>query len=183
MRDDPQPAPDARGAGSGSAHGSGSGHGSSVRPQVVAVDRAFRELFSAVDTALDAAAARMGINRTDLRCLEVLDRRGPLPAGALADAVGLSAAAVTKIVDRLVAVGYVERVRDVSDRRRVVVRTTDLERQLRREVFLPLVLDGMRLLDECSDDDLRVLRSVLERSTALNRAHVQRLADGRPSAH
>ncbi len=147
------------------------------RPLVVAVDRAFRELFSAVDTALDAAAARLGVNRTDLRCLEVLDRRGPLPAGAVAEAAGLSPAAVTKIVDRLVALGYVERTRDAADRRRVVVATTDHERALRREVFLPLVRDGMRLLGERSDDELALLRSVVERSTALNRAHAARLAD------
>jgi DNA-binding MarR family transcriptional regulator len=148
----------------------------------VDVDRAFRELFSAVDTALDAAAARLGINRTALRCLEVLDRRGPLPAGALADAVELSAAAVTKIVDRLVAMGYVERVRDASDRRRVVVGTTDRERELRREVFVPLVMDGMRLLDGCSDDELHLLRSVLKRSTALNQEHAARLARDDPGS-
>jgi DNA-binding MarR family transcriptional regulator len=121
----------------------------------------------------------MGINRTDLRCLEVLDRRGPLPAGALAEAVGLSAAAMTKIVNRLVAVGYVERVSDPSDRRRVVVRTTAREHEARRRVFIPLVMEGMRLLDERSDEELRLLRSVLEQSTALNRAHAGRLADER----
>ncbi|HEX6255545.1 MAG TPA: MarR family transcriptional regulator [Euzebyales bacterium] len=175
MRDDPEPIPETPAA------GSGWDPTSDVRPLVVAVDRAFRELFSAVDTALDGAAARMGINRTDLRCLEVLDRRGPLSAGALADAIGLSAAAVTKIVDRLVATGYVERVSDPSDRRRVVVRTTEREHQVRRGVFLPLVSDGMRLLDECSDEELRLLRAVLERSTALNRAHAGRLDDERSS--
>lgn len=178
MRDDPQPDPDPGAASSGP----GQGGGTPVRPLVVAVDRAFRELFSAVDTALDAAAARLGINRTDLRCLEVLDRRGPLPAGALADAVELSAAAVTKIVDRLVAVGYAERVRDTADRRRVVVRTTDRERARRQEVFMPLVADGMRLLDGCSDDELRLLRSVLERSTTLNRRHAARLGGEGPGS-
>jgi DNA-binding MarR family transcriptional regulator len=175
MRDDPQPDPDAVGTARGSPP-AGAG-----RPLVIEVDRAFRELFSAVDTALDAAAAHLGINRTDLRCLEVLDRLGPLPAGALAEAVALSAAAVTKIVDRLVALGYVERSRDPVDRRRVVVQTTDLERARRREVFMPLVVDGMRLLAEHTDDDLRLLRSVLDRSTALNRAHVARLT-GPPDA-
>ena len=164
MRDDPQPDPD-----------DDSGAQGSPRPLVVEVDRAFRELFSAVDTGLDAAAAHLGINRSDLRCLEVLDRRGPMPAGALADAVALSAAAATKIIDRLVARGYVERSRDPADRRRVVVGTTELERMRRRDVFMPLVVDGMRLLAEHTDDDLRLLRSVLERSAELNRAHVARL--------
>jgi len=169
MRDDPQPDPDAV------PEGQGSPPAGAARPLVVEVDRAFRELFSAVDTALDAAAAHLAINRTDLRCLEALDRHGPLAAGALADAVALSAAAVTKIVDRLVAMGYVERSRDPGDRRRVVVQTTDLERARRREVFMPLVVDGMRLLAEHTDDDLRLLRSVLARSAEINRTHVVRL--------
>lgn len=143
------------------------------------VDRAFRELFSAVDTALDAAAAQLGINRTDLRCLEVLDRRGPVTAGTLADAAGLSGAAVTKIVDRLVGIGYAERTRDSSDRRRVVVQTTDRERQRRQEVFMPLVIDGMAVLGELTDDELRLLRSVLERSVEVNRRHAARLAGER----
>jgi DNA-binding MarR family transcriptional regulator len=170
MRDDPQPNPEVPSGVQGSPPAG------AARPLVVEVDRAFRALFSAVVTGLDAAAAHLGINRTDLRCLEVLDRRGPLPAGALAAAVALSAAAVTKIVDRLVALGYVERARDPVDRRRVVVQTTALERARRGEVFMPLVVDGMRLLAEHTDAELHLLRSVLERSAELNRAHVARLA-------
>lgn len=173
MRDDPQPDPE------DGSRAQGSPPAGAGRPLVVEVDRAFRELFSAVDTGLDAAAEHLGINRTDLRCLEVLDRLGPMPAGALAGAVALSAAAVTKIVDRLVALGYVERTRDPVDRRRVVVQTTELERTRRRDVFMPLVVDGMRLLAEHTDDDLRLLRSVLERSAELNRAHVARLTGDR----
>lgn len=170
MRDDPRPDPEAPSGAQGSPPA-----GAGARPLVVEVDRAFRDLFSAVDAGLDAAADALGINRTDLRCLEVLDRRGPLPAGALAAAAALSAAAVTKIVDRLVALGYVERSRDPVDRRRVVLQTTELERARRRDVFLPLVIDGMRLLAQHTDDDLRLLRSVLERSAELNRTHVARL--------
>lgn len=172
MRDDPQPDPEAV------PEGPGSSPTGDVRPLVVEVDHAFRELYSAVDTALDAAAATLGINRTDLRCVEVLDRVGPVAAGALAETLALSPAAVTKIVDRLVAVGYVERSPDPQDRRRVVVRTTALERERRRTVFLPLVAAGMQVLSACSDDELRLLRSVLQRSTEVNRAHVDRLTGG-----
>lgn len=140
------------------------------------VDRAFREAHSAVELLLNAAAVRLGINRTDLRCLEVLDRVGAQTAGALADAVQLSPAAVTKVVDRLVAIDYVERVRDGDDRRRVMIRTTDQERAAQRDVFAPLVADGIRMLSHYTDDELRFLRSALEATSALNRRHTERLA-------
>ena len=80
-----------------------------------------------------------------------------------------------RLVDRLAAVGYVERSPDPQDRRRVVVRTTEHERERRRTVFLPLVAAGMQVLSACSDDELHLLRSVLRRSTEANRAHVDRL--------
>jgi len=145
------------------------------RPLVFEVDATFRALHTAVETFIDAASERYGVNRNDQRCLELLDRRGPLTAGQLADAAGLSAAAVTKVVDRLLAAGYVRRVRSTDDRRRVIIATTDVEQRLAREVFSPIVADGIRMLSELSDDDLRLLHDVLQRATALNAAHAERL--------
>jgi DNA-binding MarR family transcriptional regulator len=152
------------------------------RPLVQQVDAAFRALHTAVETFVDAAAQRYGINRNDQRCLELLDRRGPLTAGQLAAAAGLSAAAVTKVVDRLLAAGYVRRMRHTDDRRRVIIATTDAEQRLAREVFAPIVADGMRMLAALSDDDLRMLHDVLQRATALNTAHAERLRQSVRSA-
>jgi DNA-binding MarR family transcriptional regulator len=146
-----------------------------VRPLVLQVDAAFRAMHASVETFIDAAAERYGINRNDQRCLELLDRRGPLSAGQLADAAGLSAAAVTKVVDRLLAVGYVRRVRSDDDRRRVIIATTAAEHRLAREVFAPIIADGIRMLSELSDDDLRVLHDVVQRAAVLNAAHAERV--------
>jgi DNA-binding MarR family transcriptional regulator len=139
------------------------------------VDQAFRAMHSAVGAFVDAAAERFGINRNDQRCLEILERLGPLTAGQLAGAAALSAAAVTKIVDRLVAAGYVVRDADDTDRRRVVIRTTDVERELQREVFAPLVREGLALFTELTDEQLRFLLTVVRRATAINEAHTRRL--------
>src|SRR5260221_14723009 len=48
-----------------------------------------------------AVAERLGINSTDLECLDIIQLRGPLTAGSLAEATGLTTGAVTGIVDRL----------------------------------------------------------------------------------
>lgn len=169
----PDPGPEPSGAVGGAPHGDIAG-----RPLVVEVDAAFRGLHAAVEVFVDAAADRYGINRNDQRCLELLDRQGPMTAGELADAAGLSAAAVTKVVDRLTGAGYVRRTRPAKDRRQVIITTTTSEQQLAREVFGPLVRDGMRLLSELSDDQLRVLLDVLRRATALNATHADRVRNG-----
>lgn len=80
-------------------------------------------------------AERMGISGTDSRTLDLLDEAGePLTAGRIAELTGLSTGAVTGVVDRLERVGFVRRVRDRHDRRKVLVESLPAE----RERFAPL---------------------------------------------
>jgi DNA-binding MarR family transcriptional regulator len=83
----------------------------------------------AVDQMDDAACRAMGINRTDGRCVDIIDREGPVAAGRLAEASGLTTAAVTAVIDRLERAGYARRVGDPKDRRRVLVELTPLARE------------------------------------------------------
>jgi DNA-binding MarR family transcriptional regulator len=55
---------------------------------------------------------KLGINRTDLRCLNIVDNQGPMTAGRLAELSGLTTAAVTTVLDRLERAGYARRVRN-----------------------------------------------------------------------
>jgi DNA-binding MarR family transcriptional regulator len=72
------------------------------------------------------AAARVAdVNMTDWECLDVLDWIGPITAGELATRVGITSGAVTGAIDRLVALGLVERTSDPRDRRKVIVRIAD----------------------------------------------------------
>jgi len=68
-----------------------------------------------------AVASRFGLNTTDLECLDLIVMRGPVTAGALAQAVGLTPGSVTVLIDRLERAGYAERIRGASDRRQVLV--------------------------------------------------------------
>jgi DNA-binding MarR family transcriptional regulator len=69
----------------------------------------------------EAVADALGLNRTDMRCVDVLHRRGSITAGQLAEETGLSSGAMTAALDRLERSGYARRVRDTTDRRRVLV--------------------------------------------------------------
>jgi DNA-binding MarR family transcriptional regulator len=103
---------------------------------------AVRASRAAVDQLDEAACLALGINRTDGRCLDVLDQEGPVTAGRLAQRTGLSAAAVTTAIDRLEHHGYARRVRDLQDRRRVLVELTDLARERSARIWGPLAADN-----------------------------------------
>jgi DNA-binding MarR family transcriptional regulator len=79
---------------------------------------------NATDRFDSAVAEALGLNRTDMRCLDVLQREGPVAAGHLAEATGLTSGAMTVALDRLERAGYARRVRDSTDRRRVLVELT-----------------------------------------------------------
>lgn len=81
---------------------------------------AVRALQAALDDFDDAAARELGVGRSDLRALNLLEH-GPLPAGALAMRLGLSSGATTALVDRLVAAGWAHRRAATQDARKVLV--------------------------------------------------------------
>src|SRR5580698_4442982 len=83
------------------------------RPDVVArLTTEVRLQQVAYDRFHDAVASYLGINRTDLRCIDLVDLRGgSLSAGDLAASTGLSTGAVTAMLDRLEKAGYLRRVR------------------------------------------------------------------------
>src|SRR5262245_24559264 len=81
----------------------------------------------AANDAFDELACRkLGINRTDLRCLNILENNGSMTAGRLAELSGLTTAAVTAMLDRVERAGFARRVRDQKDRRQVIVEVTPL---------------------------------------------------------
>src|SRR5215510_3529160 len=89
-----------------------------------AISREIRRQQVRTDAFDDTVSIALGINRSDHRTIDVLDQEGPLAAGQLAKAVGLSTAAMTTVIDRLEARGFVSRTRDPRDRRRVLVELT-----------------------------------------------------------
>lgn len=76
-----------------------------------------------VDRFDQALAGWLGVNRTDLRCLDLVVEE-PRAARELARAAGLTPSAITTAIDRLETKGYVQRTRSPSDRRRLLVEPT-----------------------------------------------------------
>jgi DNA-binding MarR family transcriptional regulator len=86
-----------------------------------AFDVAARRMGSMATLHNHAIADAIGLHQTDQEALDLLDWAEPLTAGELARHLGLSSGAVTGLLDRLEAGGWVRRERDAADRRRVFV--------------------------------------------------------------
>jgi DNA-binding MarR family transcriptional regulator len=68
-----------------------------------------------------AAAEKVGLGATDYQAVSILDLDGAMTAGELAERIGLTSGATTRLVDRLVRAGHARRTTDPDDRRRVLV--------------------------------------------------------------
>jgi DNA-binding MarR family transcriptional regulator len=83
---------------------------------------ALRRLIAQSIAMHEAVAASLGINSTDLRCLELLQDAPAITPSGLAELAGLTTGAITGVLDRLEAAGFVRREVDLDDRRRIIVR-------------------------------------------------------------
>jgi DNA-binding MarR family transcriptional regulator len=136
----------------------------------------FRKTNSLAQLMGQAAADRIGLNATDLNCLNILSFSGEMTAGDLARETGLTTASITGVADRLEEAGYVRRERDPKDRRRVVIRLV-LENALRdvAPVFLPLVQSWQGVVDRYTDDELRLIVDFYDLMEQVIREHLVRL--------
>ena len=122
-----------------------------------------------------AVADHVGMNRTDARCIDLIDQAGGMTAGELARAAGLTTGAVTAVVDRLEAAGLARRVPDPTDRRRVRIETTDRLWEVTQPLIGPMVDESMAILDDYSDEELERFTAFLRRAIELQTRHVERV--------
>jgi DNA-binding MarR family transcriptional regulator len=78
-----------------------------------------RDLIARLHQLNDAVGARVELRGPDLEILDLVARHGPLSPSEVAAATGVHPATLTGIVDRLEQGGWLTRVRDSEDRRRI----------------------------------------------------------------
>jgi DNA-binding MarR family transcriptional regulator len=121
-------------------------------------------------------AKKLKLSRTDMRCLDLIGRLGPMTAGRLAEESGLTTGAVTFILDRLEESGMVARRRDTEDRRRIWVEIVPAARR-RLEVLQQPVAEEMRqLAQHFKADELAVVRDFMRQAKEVFQRQVH---DGR----
>ncbi len=115
----------------------------------------------------DAVSARFGLNSTDLECMDLALLSGGATAGEIARATGLTTGAITGVIDRLEAAGYVRRERDPDDRRKVVVRALPAMTRRIAPVYESLQREMTKLWSRYDDAELAVILDFLTRSCDL----------------
>ncbi|MGH9157257.1 MAG: MarR family winged helix-turn-helix transcriptional regulator [Acidimicrobiales bacterium] len=140
-----------------------------------ALRRVGREHSDATVIFHTAVAERLGLHATDSKTMSLLERRGRLSAGEIAQSTGLTTAAVTALIDRLERRGLVQRTPDPSDRRRVMVEPTP-DGIARFAPFFEAPRRSLaRLYAPYATDELAIILDFLTRSAERLRAETRQL--------
>jgi DNA-binding MarR family transcriptional regulator len=139
----------------------------------VVTDRPGLEGLIAADVrALSAESEQIGrsfaglhdLTPNDFRALVhilVADDDGvPLTAGELRKRMGLSGAAITYLVERMIASGHIRRESDPADRRKVILRYDQHGMAVARDFFTPLSAHTRTALGDLPDEDLAAAHRV-----------------------
>ena len=97
-------------------------HPSKTQPLLQQLEQAVRRMSAQQVIFSEAVAARFGLSTTELECLDLVFKRSQATPSELARATGLTSGAMTALLDRMEAAGYVLREPDSHDRRRVLLR-------------------------------------------------------------
>jgi DNA-binding MarR family transcriptional regulator len=122
-------------------------------------------------------AIRFGLSESDIETLEQLMDMGATTAGKLSEITGLTSGAVTRVIDRLEQSGYVRRVPDPADRRRVIVEVVP-EKIAAVQSTLDRVTDkGAEEIGRYTDAQLALIADFLTKMEAITREETEQLRE------
>jgi DNA-binding MarR family transcriptional regulator len=107
-------------------------------------------------------ARRHGLSHAALNALAVIEGNGaPMAAGAVGASMHITSGTMTSVLDTLERKGYVERLMDPADRRRVLVDMTPDAQAVLNQLLPAVVQTTTAVLDGFSDKELNdVLRTL-----------------------
>jgi DNA-binding MarR family transcriptional regulator len=142
---------------------------------MAAVLRAIRKETAQAALFSQAVAERLGLAGIDVECLEILNDEGSLTVGRLAELTGLTTGSATRMVDRMEQAGYVRRVPDPTDRRRVMVQPVPgLEVKL-AALHASISQAEMEVIARYDDAQLQMLADFLDRSAEVSRQETAKM--------
>ncbi len=140
------------------------------------LDRVLRQVSAQSVLISDTIAGQVGLNSTDLECLDLLLLAGPTTAGRLAAHTGLTTGAMTAVLDRLERARFVRRRRDATDRRLVRVEVLPRAIETLQPFYTPLAAAMSQLHGSYGDRELAVIVDYLSRAFDVSAEHVKWLS-------
>jgi len=144
--------------------------------EVMAVLRAYTDAVLLIEPLQLKVWKTAGVTLTQLRILRTL-REGVCSATELAQAAGLSAPSLTRVLDRLQDLGLVRRSSDPTDRRRIGVRITPAGEDLLGNQHVWADTTFARVVEEMTSAErqefVHVIRSFVSRVLDAQRAAQQ----------
>jgi DNA-binding MarR family transcriptional regulator len=129
-----------------------------------------QQFTAATERYVDVASTKDSLHRTDLNALGILvgaARSGKtVTPGMLREELNLSSPATTALIDRLTTAGHVTRTRSEVDRRQVHLHMTEKAQAAGARLFAPLAQHVSQALGRYSEDELALLKTMLESVTA-----------------
>jgi len=127
-----------------------------------------------------AVADQLGMPVADVHAVGALLEVGPTGVRQLAELMGMTTGAVTRMVDRLERDGFVRRDPDPTDRRKVVLRVVPERVEVIARYYESMGQRWSRAVDEYSDAELRFVLEFLRSGRADAQTETARLrSEGR----
>ena len=128
-----------------------------------------------------AVAQKAGLNSVDLECLDLILVGGPATAGQIGKRTGLTSGAVTGLIDRLERAGFVRRIADPHDRRKVLVEVREGSMEALDAMFRPVREAMTTLLADYDDEDIARFAEFLEKASDASTACLGQIHGSRAS--
>lgn len=136
--------------------------------------RAIRQLVRRISEHSRYLSREVGLTVPQLMCLKAIgeleDDEAGVTVAMVSDRVQLSAATVSRIIDRLERAGLVTRERSAADRRRVSLALTAAGLERYQTLPIPLQETFLQRLDQLPEPELDQLRTALQRISELMEA-------------
>ena len=150
---------------------------------VAAILRATADLAAARVAYAQGVAERHGLAATDVEVLRLLASEGAMPVGRVGELTALTTGATTRLIDRLEQAGFVRRVPDPADRRRVIVEAAADRATAVQQAFDPVDAAATLALGSLDDAALAGVHAYLTACVAALRATpVEQAVADRPAS-
>lgn len=126
---------------------------------------------------VQTVAESSGIHITDIKCLDFLTEAQSATAGDLAKVTGLTTGAVTAVIDRMEKAGFIKRVADSNDRRKIIIKLLvkhPKHLQIAHNLFanqMPKILSGY------TSDDITIITDWNLKLISLFQDEIKKLKD------